>query len=63
MSALHTLAGRPLICFDAYAGSRVKHRDYAFQSLRDEIMQFHDRKPTFLAGPEGIVELAQWLKH
>ena len=31
--------------------------------LRNQIMEFHDRKLVFLAGPEGItVELAQWLK-
>jgi catechol 2,3-dioxygenase-like lactoylglutathione lyase family enzyme len=30
--------------------------------LRNEIMQFHDRKLVFLCGPEGVtVELAQWL--
>jgi catechol 2,3-dioxygenase-like lactoylglutathione lyase family enzyme len=30
--------------------------------LRNEVMEFHDRKLVFLAGPEGItVELAQWL--
>jgi catechol 2,3-dioxygenase-like lactoylglutathione lyase family enzyme len=29
--------------------------------LRNEVMEFHDRKLVFLAGPEGItVELAQW---
>jgi len=32
--------------------------------LRNEIMEFHDRKLVFLYGPEGVtVELAQWLKH
>ena len=32
--------------------------------LRNEIMEFHDRKLVFLFGPEGVtVELAQWLKH
>ena len=32
--------------------------------LRNEIMEFHDRRLVFLAGPEGVtVELAQWLKH
>jgi catechol 2,3-dioxygenase-like lactoylglutathione lyase family enzyme len=32
--------------------------------LRNEIMEFHDRKLVFLRGPEGVtVELAQWLKH
>jgi catechol 2,3-dioxygenase-like lactoylglutathione lyase family enzyme len=31
--------------------------------LRNEIMEFHDRKLVFLRGPEGVtVELAQWLK-
>jgi len=31
--------------------------------LRNEIMEFHDRKLVFLSGPEGVtVELAQWLK-
>ena len=30
--------------------------------LRNQIMEFHDRKLVFLAGPEGVtVELAQWL--
>jgi catechol 2,3-dioxygenase-like lactoylglutathione lyase family enzyme len=29
--------------------------------LRNEIMEFHDRKLVFLSGPEGItVELAEW---
>jgi len=29
--------------------------------MRNDIMQFHDRKLVFIAGPEGItVELAQW---
>jgi catechol 2,3-dioxygenase-like lactoylglutathione lyase family enzyme len=29
--------------------------------LRNQVMEFHDRKLVFLAGPEGItVELAQW---
>ena len=32
--------------------------------LRNDIMEFHDRKLVFLSGPEGVtVELAQWLKH
>jgi hypothetical protein len=32
--------------------------------LRNEIMEFHDRKLVFLSGPEGVtVELAQWLTH
>jgi catechol 2,3-dioxygenase-like lactoylglutathione lyase family enzyme len=30
--------------------------------MRNEIMQFHDRKLVFMSGPEGItLELAQWL--
>jgi catechol 2,3-dioxygenase-like lactoylglutathione lyase family enzyme len=30
-------------------------------SLRNEVMDFHDRKLVFLSGPEGItVELAEW---
>ncbi len=30
-------------------------------SLRNELMEFHDRKLVFLSGPEGItVELAEW---
>lgn len=30
--------------------------------LRNEIMQFHDRKLVFLSGPEGVtLELAQWM--
>ncbi len=29
--------------------------------LRNELMNFHDRKLVFLEGPEGItVELAEW---
>lgn len=32
--------------------------------MRNEIMQFHDRKLVFLSGPEGVtVELAQWTKN
>jgi catechol 2,3-dioxygenase-like lactoylglutathione lyase family enzyme len=31
--------------------------------LRNDIVEFHDRKLVFLSGPEGVtVELAQWLK-
>lgn len=31
--------------------------------MRNEIMQFHDRKLVFLVGPEGVtVELAQWMQ-
>ena len=31
-------------------------------ALRNEVMEFHDRKLVFLVGPEGItVELAQWI--
>ena len=31
--------------------------------MRNEIMQFHDRKLVFLSGPEGVtVELAQWMR-
>jgi catechol 2,3-dioxygenase-like lactoylglutathione lyase family enzyme len=30
-------------------------------ALRNEVMQFHDRKLVFIAGPEGVtIELAQW---
>jgi catechol 2,3-dioxygenase-like lactoylglutathione lyase family enzyme len=30
--------------------------------LRNEIMQFHDRKLVFISGPEGVtLELAQWM--
>lgn len=30
--------------------------------LRNRVMQFHDRKLVFVAGPEGlVVELAQWV--
>jgi catechol 2,3-dioxygenase-like lactoylglutathione lyase family enzyme len=30
--------------------------------LRNEIMQFHDRKLVFITGPEGVtIELAQWV--
>ena len=30
--------------------------------MRNEIMQFHDRKLIFLSGPEGVtIELAQWM--
>jgi catechol 2,3-dioxygenase-like lactoylglutathione lyase family enzyme len=32
--------------------------------LRNQIMQFHDRKLVFLSGPEGVtVELAQWMSN
>lgn len=32
--------------------------------LRNQVMQFHDRKLVFLSGPEGItVELAEWDGH
>ncbi|HTH96909.1 MAG TPA: VOC family protein [Stellaceae bacterium] len=32
--------------------------------MRNEIMQFHDRKLVFISGPEGVtVELAEWAKH
>jgi catechol 2,3-dioxygenase-like lactoylglutathione lyase family enzyme len=32
--------------------------------MRNEIMQFHDRKLVFMSGPEGItLELAQWMTH
>lgn len=32
--------------------------------LRNELMQFHDRKLVFLRGPEGVtVELAQWMRN
>jgi catechol 2,3-dioxygenase-like lactoylglutathione lyase family enzyme len=32
--------------------------------MRNAIMEFHDRKLVFIAGPEGVtVELAQWLTH
>lgn len=32
--------------------------------LRNEILQFHDRKLVFLEGPEGVtVELAQWVRN
>ncbi|HTS92326.1 MAG TPA: VOC family protein [Stellaceae bacterium] len=31
---------------------------------RNDIMEFHDRKLIFIAGPEGVtVELAQWTTH
>lgn len=32
--------------------------------IRNEVMQFHDRKLVFLCGPEGVtVELAQWMRN
>ena len=32
--------------------------------MRNQIMQFHDRKLVFITGPEGItLELAQWMTH
>jgi catechol 2,3-dioxygenase-like lactoylglutathione lyase family enzyme len=32
--------------------------------MRNEVMQFHDRKLVFITGPEGItLELAQWMRH
>jgi catechol 2,3-dioxygenase-like lactoylglutathione lyase family enzyme len=32
--------------------------------MRNEIMQFHDRKLVFITGPEGVtLEFAQWMTH
>jgi len=32
--------------------------------MRNDVMEFHDRKLVFIAGPEGVtVELAQWMTH
>ncbi len=32
--------------------------------LRNEVLQFHDRKLVFLYGPEGVtVELAEWIRN
>jgi len=32
--------------------------------IRNEIIQFHDRKLVFVCGPEGVtVELAQWVRN
>jgi catechol 2,3-dioxygenase-like lactoylglutathione lyase family enzyme len=44
--------------------AEVRRLSAAGIELRNEIMEFHDRKLVFLCGPEGItVELAQWLEH
>jgi catechol 2,3-dioxygenase-like lactoylglutathione lyase family enzyme len=33
-------------------------------ALKNEVMDFHDRKLVFVAGPEGVtIELAQWRAH
>ncbi len=38
--------------------ARLKAKGVQF---RNEVMNFHDRKLVFLAGPEGVtVELAEW---
>ena len=43
--------------------SEVRRLSASGIELRNEIMEFHDRKLVFLSGPEGVtVELAQWLK-
>jgi hypothetical protein len=50
------LPPRHLAAGDFVASQRLRSQ------LRNEIMQFHDRKLVFLSGPEGVtVELAQWL--
>ncbi len=52
------------ICFaveDIYA--EVARLTAAGVKLRNRVMEFHDRKLVFLAGPEGlVVELAQWVQ-
>ncbi|HUK10220.1 MAG TPA: VOC family protein [Stellaceae bacterium] len=41
--------------------SEVRKLKASGVEMRNDIMQFHDRKLVFIAGPEGItVELAQW---
>jgi hypothetical protein len=72
------LAAAPRICFDPHAGqpiqtivvtvedieAEVRRLTASGIALRNEIMEFHDRKLVFLSGPEGVtVEFAQWLKH
>jgi catechol 2,3-dioxygenase-like lactoylglutathione lyase family enzyme len=51
------------ICFTVEdIDGEVRKLRAAGVSLRNEIMQFNDRKLVFLSGPAGItVELAQWL--
>jgi catechol 2,3-dioxygenase-like lactoylglutathione lyase family enzyme len=42
--------------------AEVRRLSAAGVQMRNEVMQFHDRKLVFLSGPEGVtVELAQWL--
>jgi catechol 2,3-dioxygenase-like lactoylglutathione lyase family enzyme len=53
------------VCFAVEnIAAEVRRLSAAGIELRNEIMEFHDRKLVFLCGPEGItVELAQWLEH
>ena len=53
------------VCFKvADIEAEVRRLTASGIELRNEIMEFHDRKLVFLCGPEGVtVELAQWLKH
>lgn len=50
------------ICFAVDdVDAEVRRLVAAGVALRNEVMEFHDRKLVFLAGPEGItVELAEW---
>ena len=51
------------VCFKvADIEAEVRRLSASGVELRNQIMEFHDRKLVFLAGPEGVtVELAQWL--
>jgi catechol 2,3-dioxygenase-like lactoylglutathione lyase family enzyme len=51
------------VCFKvADIEAEVRRLSARGVELRNQIMEFHDRKLVFLSGPEGVtVELAQWL--
>jgi catechol 2,3-dioxygenase-like lactoylglutathione lyase family enzyme len=51
------------ICFAVEdLDAEVARLNAAGVQLRNRVMEFHDRKLVFVAGPEGlVVELAQWL--
>jgi catechol 2,3-dioxygenase-like lactoylglutathione lyase family enzyme len=56
-------AGFNHICFRVDdLDAEVERLTSAGVTLKNEPMQFHDRRLVFLAGPEGVtVELAEWL--
>jgi catechol 2,3-dioxygenase-like lactoylglutathione lyase family enzyme len=61
-AAIPTRPGFNHICFavDDLAGEVARLGAHGVVPL-NEVMEFHDRKLVFLAGPEGIVvELSQW---